>query len=108
MPLENVNRIGTQVFEELVFGVEESDQPENLSVHQQTIHSPRYIDAPILRDRDADANSGTGNLGKTSSGLEERLYYLTDANMNVTCLIDTTGDAVERYWAVKSLPLTPD
>ena len=30
-------------------------------------------------------------------GSDERLYYLTDANMNVTCLVDDAGDAVERY-----------
>jgi RHS repeat-associated protein len=38
-----------------------------------------------------------GDLGITGSGLDERLYYLTDANMNVTALLDTGGDAVERY-----------
>ncbi|MDK1030939.1 MAG: hypothetical protein QGD94_02935 [Planctomycetia bacterium] len=28
---------------------------------------------------------------------EDTYYYLTDANMNVTCLVGTSGDAQERY-----------
>ncbi|HIC88721.1 MAG TPA: RHS repeat-associated core domain-containing protein [Anaerolineae bacterium] len=34
---------------------------------------------------------------KPSSGLHQRLYYLGDANFNVTCLLDTAGAAMERY-----------
>ena len=63
----------------------------------QCVLSRRYIDAPVLRDRDADADSSTGDLGVTGSGLDERLYYTTDANMNVTALIGTDGSALERY-----------
>jgi len=55
------------------------------------------IDAPILRDRDSDADDETGDLGQTGSGLDERLYYLTDAHMNVTAVTNTTGAVVERY-----------
>jgi RHS repeat-associated protein len=42
----------------------------------------------VLRDRNADTD-----------GLcdDERLYYTTDANQNVTALVDTSGAAVERY-----------
>ena len=66
----------------------ESDQPENLQPDYQYVWSPRYIDAPVLRDENTDAD-----------GLcdDERLYYLGDANFNVTTLVDTGGDAVERY-----------
>ena len=64
------------------------------TLREQYVWSPRYIDSPILRDRDDAAG---GNLGKSGSGLDERLYYLTDAQMNVTTLVDTGGDAVERY-----------
>ncbi|MCX5653830.1 MAG: RHS repeat-associated core domain-containing protein [Planctomycetota bacterium] len=49
----------------------------------------RYIDAPVLRWRDADSNS--------ENGLEETLYYCNDANMNVTALVSTSGTVVERY-----------
>jgi len=66
----------------------ESDQPESLQPVYQYVWSPRYIDAPILRDENTDAD-----------GLcdDERIYYLGDANFNVTTLVDTGGDAVERY-----------
>lgn len=63
----------------------------------QYVWSLRYIDAPVLRDRDADGDSETGDLGVTDSGLEERLYYATDANMNVTLLVNTDGSVAERY-----------
>jgi RHS repeat-associated protein len=59
------------------------------AVEVQYVWSARYIDAPVLRDRDADGQSGTG--------LEERLYYTTDANMNVTALMDAAGHIAERY-----------
>ena len=61
------------------------------TLREQYVWSLRYIDAPILRDRD---NATGGDLGKSGSGLDERLYYLTDAQMNVTTLADTGGDAV--------------
>ena len=42
----------------------------------------------MLRDKNTDAD-----------GLcdDERMYFLGDANFNVTTLIDTAGDAMERY-----------
>ncbi|MCX6997962.1 MAG: RHS repeat-associated core domain-containing protein, partial [Kiritimatiellaeota bacterium] len=49
----------------------------------------RYLDAPVLRDRDAD--------GQSYNGLEERLYYTGDAHFNVTALVNTSGVVVERY-----------
>ena len=70
------------------------------TVHDQYVWSLRYIDAPVLRDRDTAAG---GDLGKAGSGLDERLYYLNDANMNVTALVQGTpgsadlGQVVERY-----------
>ena len=67
------------------------------TLREQYIWSPRYIDAPILRDRETDDDPETGALGKTDSGLDERLYYLTDAQMSITTLVNTGGDVVERY-----------
>src|SRR4030042_3815330 len=61
-------------------------------VKVQYVWDIRYIDAPVLRWRNADGNSETGDYG-----LEETLYYCNDANMNVTALINTSGAAVERY-----------
>jgi RHS repeat-associated protein len=69
----------------------------------QYVWSPVYVYALILQDRDADNNSGTGNLGQTGSGLEERMYATQDANYNVMALVDgtpgsgTLGQAKERY-----------
>jgi len=57
-------------------------------VYKQYVWDIRYIDAPVLRWRDAD---------KDGSSLEETLYYTNDANMNVTAVVDTSGDMVERY-----------
>jgi len=59
------------------------------NLYEQYVWSERYIDSPVLRDRDAD--------GQSHNGLEERLYYTTDANMNVTALVDASGSVVERY-----------
>ena len=65
-----------------------SAPPETLQPKHQYVWSQRYIDAGVLRDEDTGAN-----------GLcdDQRLYYLNDANFNVTALLDTSGDAVERY-----------
>ncbi len=56
-------------------------------VKAQYIWSPIYVDALILRDRDTDAN-GT---------LDERLWAQQDANWNVTALLDSSGNVVERF-----------
>ena len=70
----------------------------------RAIWSLRYIDSPVLRDRDADGNAATGDLGAAASGMEQRVYYLTDGNFNplgipsnVTALAGTDGAILERY-----------
>jgi RHS repeat-associated protein len=55
----------------------------------QYVWSPVYVNALILRDRDADGNS--------ANGLEERLWVEQDADWNVTALVDGSGTVVERY-----------
>jgi RHS repeat-associated protein len=60
----------------------------------QTIWSPRYIDAPVLRD--------TLNTAGTGIVTAERGFYLADANYNVTGLAKYDSEAgkwqsVERY-----------
>ena len=73
------------------------------TVHEQYVWSQRYIDAPILRDRQTDDNVATGALGKANSGLDERIYYCTDAQMSITAIVDgtpdsqTIGQVLERY-----------
>ena len=78
---------GWQDVESRVSG-SENTEPESLQPLYQYVWSRRYIDAPVLRDKNTDAD-----------GLcdDERLYYLGDANFNVTTLVNTGGDAVERY-----------
>ena len=58
-----------------------------------------YIDDLVLRDRDSDGDgvAGDGSLGKTNSGLDERLFAMQDANWNVVALGDTNGAVQERY-----------
>jgi RHS repeat-associated protein len=53
----------------------------------QYIWSPIYVDALVLRDKDA---TGDGTF-------EERLYVQQDANFNVTALISSSGSVLERY-----------
>ena len=65
-----------------------SASPDNLQPRYQYVWSARYIDSPILRDKNTDTDWLCD---------DQRLYYLTDANFNVTTLVDTNGDAVERY-----------
>ena len=48
----------------------------------------------MLRDRD---NGTGGNLGKSGSGLGERLYALQDANWNVVAIVNTSGAVQERF-----------
>jgi RHS repeat-associated protein len=57
------------------------------NAESQFVWGPRYIDELVLRDRDTNDN-GT---------MDERRYYLQDANWNVTCLVDSSGNAQERY-----------
>ena len=54
------------------------------SLQYQYAWSPRYIDAPVLRD------------DFTASPTYPRLYYLDDANFNVTSLVATAGTVAER------------
>jgi RHS repeat-associated protein len=58
------------------------------SAKVQYVWSPVYVDALVLRDRDADGSSG--------NGLEERLWVQQDANWNVTALVNGSGSVVER------------
>ncbi len=64
---------------------------------RQYVWGERYVDDLVLRDRDADSSSGTGSLGVSGSGLEERLYALQDPNWNVVAVANTSGAVQERY-----------
>ena len=59
----------------------ENTAPDSVYALYQYVWSQRYIDAPILRDENID-----GDDDCTESGVDERLYYTTDAKMNSTSL----------------------
>jgi RHS repeat-associated protein len=65
------------------------EEREGGTAKRQYVWSPVYVDALILRDRDAD-NDG-------SHTLEERLYAQQDANFNVTAVMNASGTVQERY-----------
>ncbi len=71
--------------------------PDEWYVVEQYVWDMRYIDAPIYRLRDTTANGG-----ETDNVLDEQLYCLNDANMNVTAVVDPDAAnpaslVVERY-----------
>ncbi|REK44555.1 MAG: hypothetical protein DWQ46_09880, partial [Planctomycetota bacterium] len=77
-----------------------NENQQLLEEHQGTDEDPlnqyvwdlRYVDAPIVRFHDADLNGVYTDTG------DNILYYTSDANMNVTGLVDaSTGAVVERY-----------
>jgi hypothetical protein len=70
------------------------EEKESGTAKRQYVWSPVYIDAMVLRDRDANA---TGGDGLQSLGLEERLYAEQDANFNLTSIVNTSGAVQERY-----------
>ncbi len=69
----------------------ENTEPQTLKPERQYVWSVRYLDALILRDENKDDDDDC------IDGQDERLYYLTDANMNVTALAEDDGDVLERY-----------
>jgi RHS repeat-associated protein len=77
--------------------IEERDDPYSPTTVAQNVWSLAYTDALVLRDTDADLSTASGSYGKTSSGLEVRQYVLQDANWNVTGIVNTSGNVIERY-----------
>jgi RHS repeat-associated protein len=65
--------------------------------YNQYVWSLGYVNQIVLRDRNADLNFTTGNLGIASSALEERLYVQNDGNFNITSLVSQAGVVQKRY-----------
>ena len=68
---------------------------ENGDIQYQYVWSARYIDAPICRD----TLDSSGNVESPTTG---RIYYLGDANYNVTAVVqysttDSAWQVAERY-----------
>ncbi len=57
----------------------------------QYVWDALYVDTPIVRDVD------TGGNGVCTDSTDQHLYYLTDANHNVTGMVSLSGHVVERY-----------
>jgi len=70
------------------------DEGTPTAIHQY-VWSARYIDAPVIRFHDANAD-GDCDPSSATDGDTIR-YYTGDANYNVTALLDYTGTVVERY-----------
>ncbi|WP_428940602.1 RHS repeat domain-containing protein [Fontivita pretiosa] len=71
--------------------IEERVEGRSNPQERQYVWGTQYVDELILRDR--DANGGSSGDGV----LEQRHYALQDANYSVTCIVDSSGDAAERY-----------
>ena len=66
--------------------------PSANSRRRHYIWDIRYIDAPIVRFRDGNTDGDLDDAG------DDTLYYIQDANFNVTALVDDdTNAVVERY-----------
>ncbi len=66
-------------------------------IKSQYVWSVGFVDDMLLRDRNVDLSTSTGNYGKSSSGLEERLYALNDLNYNTSALVGLSGGT----WAIR-------
>jgi RHS repeat-associated protein len=66
---------------------------ERSGIYAQYVYALDYTNDLILRDRNSDGSGATGAYGKSSSGLDERLYAQHDANWDITSVIDTSAAA---------------
>ena len=65
-------------------------------IYEQYVYGLAYVNDLILRDRNADSNMSTGNLGISGSGLEEREYAEHDKQFSVIALTNSSGTITER------------
>jgi RHS repeat-associated protein len=80
-----------QILEERTLLTANKTTVATLPKHQY-VWDVRYIDALILRDDNKDPSPNTS----CTDLRDERLYYCQDANYNVTALVNSSGDVVER------------
>ena len=81
---------GQQVIETRQDDLEGGEAPvaDSIQPKYQNVWSPRYVDSLILRDENTDSDWLCDDA---------RVFYLADANYNVTALVATNGDVLERY-----------
>ena len=71
--------------------------PGTAAVQYQYVWSPAYVDTPVLRDKYSAGQMVGTSGGASSPSAAGRIYYLTDANANVTAVADPAGNVLERY-----------
>jgi RHS repeat-associated protein len=86
-----------QVLEERFTANQSSAATVATAPHAQYVWDIRYVDAPVLRLRDTAGPSCSQPDGDLDDSGDEVVYYTNDANMNVTALVNTSGEVVERY-----------
>ena len=64
---------------------------EDWEARRQYVFGNQYLDQVSIFDKDTDDDGDC-----TDAGGSTRFYYCRDANYNITVLLDTGGDAVER------------
>ena len=64
------------------------------TVTDQYVYSPRYVNSPIL---DTQTVSTYRAQSRSWSSPAPPYYFLTDANYNVTALLNSSGAVIERY-----------
>ena len=72
-------------------------QEQFASTYTQFVYGLAYVNDVILRDRNADGNVSTGNLGITGTGMEEREYEQHDKQFSAISLTDASGNIIQRY-----------
>jgi RHS repeat-associated protein len=65
--------------------------------YEQYVWGLAYVNDLVVRDRNADGNGSTGNLGITGSGLEEREYFQHNANWSTISYTNQTGTVGQRF-----------
>ncbi|GIW76470.1 MAG: hypothetical protein KatS3mg104_1533 [Phycisphaerae bacterium] len=91
---------GTSVADEDTYYAEgfqaiETRRNGSSNAYEQQVWNLRYIDAPVVRYR--DANGHTTSTATGDGTLEETLYVTYDGNFNVTGLVQENQTFVERY-----------
>ncbi|NBB95650.1 MAG: hypothetical protein GVY16_07900, partial [Planctomycetes bacterium] len=69
----------------------ETRTADDVDPSEQYVWDIRYVDAPVVRFQNANTD------GDYADAEDNVLYYTSDANMNVTALVDESGTVVERY-----------
>ena len=64
------------------------------TVTDQYVYSPRYVNTPILDTQTTATYSAESSSWSSSAST---YYFLTDANYNVTALLNSSGAVIERY-----------